>query len=243
MIRLAAAEDFPSVYPTESALRIGALKEAYGIRVPFIQFYTDGEGSLLSVMDSVGVLYAAKPLTEEWLTFLNFHPDIRRLHSDADTGQRLAAGGNWHIKTGVVLEYKGEISPDAECVEETPPLQAVHMLLSGAFEEFPPFDAWYVDVSHRVRHGHCRLAAIMEEGRPVSVAMTVAEAGRGVLLGQVATDPAFRCKGYAGRCIRSLIQRTQGKDLYILPANKTAESLYLKLGFRPCDHWAELQRL
>ncbi|MBQ5841011.1 MAG: GNAT family N-acetyltransferase [Clostridia bacterium] len=243
MIRRAVAADFPSEYPTESALRIGGLKEAYGIDVPFIQFFTDGEGSLLSVMDGVGVFYAAVPITEEWESFIAFYPSISRLHTDEKSGNRIANNGGWQEKSGVVLHFEGEAPSVEPPVTHAPSLPAVHTLLSACFDSFPPLESWYVDVSHRVRHGHCLVAAVMDEEKPVSVALTVAQAGRGALLGQVATHADYRRRGYAGLCINSLIYRLQGKDLYILPANDTAASLYKTLGFCPCGGWAELTRI
>ncbi len=243
MIRRAAAEDFPTVYPTESALRIGGLKEAYGVEVPFIQFFTDGEGSLLSVMDGVGVFYAAAQITEEWGAFIGLYPSITRLHTDDESGNWLIDRGGWQRKGGEVLHFEGTPLKNEPSVVHTPSLPAVHTLLSDCFDSFPPLESWYVDVSHRQRHGHCLVAAVMDGERPVSVALTVAQAGNGAILGQVATHANFRRRGYAGMCINSLIFRMQGKYLYILPANEMAASLYKTLGFRPCGRWAELTRI
>ena len=241
MIRKATAEDFPAHYPTVQALRVGALMEAYGTQVPFIEFLTDGKGSLLSVMDGVGVLYAPAPIDEEWENFLLFYGNFSVLYTDTATGELLAQHG-WQMNGGTVLHFEGENPSEAQKTEENPSLPAVHALLSNCFTDFPPLDGWYVDISHRLRHGHCHIAAVMEENRPVSVALTVAEAGNGAVLGQVATDKAFRKRGYAGICVRSLISRMQGKDLYIIPVDEYAESLYTSLGFRPRGSWAELKR-
>ncbi len=242
MIRGAILEDFPSEYPTVQAIRIGCLKEAYGLDVPFIEFFSDGQGSLLSVMDGVGVFYAARPIDEEWTSFLTFYSKISVLCTDAVTGKWLAKDG-WQMKSGTVLHFEGEIPQEMDPdTVSNPSLPAVHTLLSTCFADFPPFDGWYVDVNHRIRHGHCHIAAVVEQDRPVSVALTVAEAGGGAVLGQVGTDSAFRRRGYAGKCIKSLIFTMQGKRLYILPVDTYAEKLYCSLGFRSCGGWAELKR-
>ncbi len=242
MIRLAVEEDFLSTDFSESLLRIHALKRIYSLNVSFLRFYADGEGSLLSLMDGNAVFYACQPVSEEWLHFIDMQPEIRTVHTDVNTGQQLCRFGGWSERTGPVLEFTCDILSPVEEVCESPYLPAVYALLAENFESLPSFDAWYVDFSHRVRHGHCHIAAVMEGERVVSVATTVAETENCAILGQVATDAACRRRGYASRCLISLINRLQGKRLYILPINITAQATYENLGFSPCGLWAELKR-
>ncbi len=244
MIRLATDRDFSRPITDETALRIFALRQAYGMDVPFIRYYADDEGSLLSVMDGVGLFSSLGPMAEEWCQFLCMYPDMQYLHCTAESGRTLGNYGEWHCRTGVVLQYRGKrrsVRSDAIC--HTPPLPAVYDLLQQCFDTLPPFEAWYPDVSHRIRHGCCQIAAILDGKRVVSTAMTVAEAEEYALLGQVATDAAYRRRGYAGRCLNDLIDRWQGKRLYIIPANENARKLYEKLGFSFCEEWAELSRI
>ncbi|MBQ4332895.1 MAG: GNAT family N-acetyltransferase [Clostridia bacterium] len=242
MIRLATEADFPVNADNEVLVRIVGLKRAYGIDVPFIQYYTDGEGSLLSVMDGCGVLHCPHTVTDEWIVFLAMNPDIIHLHCSADTGNMLLNTGDWQGRVGDVLRFCGETPQPPTDICESPYLPSVYTLLQAHFEGISSFNAWYPDVSHRIRHECSRIACVMNDNKVVSTAMTVAETGDACLLGQVATDPAFRRQGLAGKCINSLLSRCKGKLLYILPANKNAAKLYQKLGFRPCDGWAELEK-
>lgn len=242
MIRLANVADFPFTGDTECAIRIQSLKVIYGCDVPFLRFYTDGEGSYMSLMDGVAVFYTSQPVSDEWLAFFAFQPEIIHIHTDATTGQQLAETGSWILSQGTTLKYAGEKRGEEPDICEAPFLPDVYTLLAANFPHIAPFEAWYVDYSHRVRHGHCHIAAIMCDGKPVSVATTVAETETAVILGQVATDTAFRCRGYAAKCLFSLINKCQGKELYILPVDKYAEKLYISLGFCPAGDWAELTR-
>ena len=245
MIRLAVESDFSMQIPGETCRRIFALHLAYSIDVPFIHYYADGEGSLLAIMDGVGLFHAANnDVTEEWATFLAMHPDIYRLHCSESVGRALMATGLWTGRVGDVLKYDGkplDSAPSPIC--ESPSLPMVYALLRDYFEGISPFDAWYPDVSHRVRHGCCHLACVIDGDRVVSTAMTVAETTDMVILGQVATHADHRRKGYAGMCIKSLLYRLQGKHLYILPLNERAKRLYEKIGFHRCDGWAEVVRV
>lgn len=241
MIRLAVEKDFYRPVTDLASLRIAALWEAYG-DVPFIRYYTDGEGGLLAVMDGVGFFSVAGDLTEEWIAFLSMVPDLQRLCCSGEVGKTVSVLTRWPCRTSVVLEYKGERPSVGEDICRTPSLPAVYALLQQCFDTLSPFEAWYPDVSHRVRHDCCMLACKLAEDRVVSTAMTVAQADGHALLGQVATDPAFRCRGYAASCLLDLVGRWQGKHLYIIPANDNARILYEKLGFCPQGTWAELIR-
>ncbi len=228
---------------SECLIRIRSLAEIYGFDIAFLQFFTDGEGSFMSLMDGAAVFYAHTPVSEEWLAFLAFHTDIRRLHTDVNTAIRLQETGSWLAETGAVLRYAGGATSADRDICTTPHLPDVYHLLAEHFPHIAPFEAWYVDFSHRVRHGHCHLAAVMSEGKPVSVATTVAETGEWVILGQVATHPQFRRRGYAAKCLKALISKCKGKSLYILPVDEYAQKLYGNLGFTQCGDWAELERI
>lgn len=242
MIRRATANDIPDSGADESLIRICALKKAYGCSVPFIQYYTDEAGGFLSIMDGVGILYAPD-LTEEWAMFLRMNPDIRTVHCPFHLGKTLLTDNNWQGRGGEVLLYNGSSIPPTDSICVSPYLPDVYALLQDHFPGIPPLEYWYPDVSHRLRHGCCHIGCIIRENRVISTAMTVAETDTAVILGQVATDTAYRRQGMAATCIKSVVNACQGKSLYILPINEQAARLYRNLGFSPCGSWMELNKL
>ena len=118
-----------------------------------------------------------------------------------------------------------------------PPVRELYALLSSAFDEMPAWDGWYLDVCYRLRHNSCHIAAIMDQKRVVSSAMTVAEWETGAVIGAVATDMEHRRRGYGSRCVSSLTAPLlqQGKHVYICPKTPQAQRLYETLGFAVCD--------
>lgn len=242
MIRSAIDGDFPAFADNECLVRILGLRATYGSNASFIQYFSDGEGGLMSLMDGVAVLHLAE-LTEEWEVFLGMNPNLTVIHCSDTIGRALLNNGQWHGRVGDVMVYQGDIPTDMEkAVNCTPHLPTVYELLKDHFPGISPFNSWYPDVSHRVRHGHCHISVIQEEELVISTAMTVAETDSAAILGQVATHPAFRRRGLAGTCIKSTIFQCKGKCLYILPIGEVARKLYEKLGFVLCGGWAELQR-
>ena len=243
MIRQAVESDFAVALPDdECALRIHSLKRAYGLNVSFIRYYTDECGGLLTVMDGAGVLYCTENV-EEWTIFVTMNPEILHIHCSAAIARYLTSMGAWQGREGVVLKYAGNRNFPMPAVCENPYLPKVHTLLSTCFETMSSLDAWYPDVSHRIRHDCAKVAVILDRENVVSTAMTVAETDSAALLGQVATHSDYRGRGYAQTCINSLISRCKDKSLYILPVTDYAQSLYQKMGFEPCGEWAELKRI
>ncbi len=242
MIRQATEADFPISVNDECAIRIDSLMCAYGANVPFVRFYTDDYGSMMSLMDGTAVLYCSEN-AEEWSFFITMNPEILHVHCSADFGRLLISIGGWQGREGVVLKYGANADVVADGVCENPYLPDVHALLCACFDEMAPLNAWYPDVSHRLRHDSGRIAVILNGETVVSTAMTVAETDTAAIIGQVATHSDFRGRGYAKTCINSLISRCKGKWLYILPMTEYARALYEKMGFYPDGDWAELQRI
>ena len=237
MIRLATATDFPLNAVGETAVRINALFRAYGDAAPFLSLYADGCGGVLALFEGVGFLYTEPPVSEEWQMFLLSHPDIRTVHTDAP-GIRKADLPGTFSRTGAVLRWESprrEFSP----MGETPSPRRLYPLLKTCFEKFAPFDGWYVDTSHRLRHGLCHIRAISDGERVISSAMTLAESDAAVLFGAVATDPASRGDHLAFHCLSGLIEDCKGKELYICPRTPGIQAAYEKFGFSACGNWFE----
>lgn len=241
MIRSAVESDFLQDITDECAVRIHSLLRAYGIHAPFVRYYADEYGNLLSIMDGNAVL-SCHNSADEWLLFLTMNPDILHIHCSADIGRKLIESGAWKGREGQVLVYEGNRQFEYLAVCDDPYLPDVHVLLCTCFDEMAPLNAWYPDVSHRLRHDCGKIAVIKDDNRIVSTAMTVAETDAHALIGQVATHPDFRGRGYAKTCINSIISRCKAKKLYILPVTETAHYVYTSMGFVPDGAWAELQR-
>lgn len=240
MIRRATAAEIPDNATDETLIRICSLKFAYGCEASFIQYYTDGLGGFLSLLDGVAMLFVPN-LSDEWRIFLHMHPDILTLHCSETIAEDLLCDG-WQGRTGVIMRYTGAdcAAPDDICT--MPYLPNVHSMLFKYFPGIASLDSWYPDVSHRVRHGCCHIGCVLRNNEVVSSAMTVAETPAEAIIGQVATATDFRRQGMAEKCIKSVISQCKGKSLYILPINENAARLYDKLGFKECGHWAELER-
>ena len=97
-------------------------------------------------------------------------------------------------------------------------------------------DAAYVDLSHKLRHGLIRAAAVADgDGNLLSCAMTTAETAAAAVIGGVATHPAARRRGLAEGLVRALAGelKQEGKTPYLLCRGEL-RPFYERLGF--CNH-------
>lgn len=249
-VRLArAAERARPGDPLEAAGRILCLAAAYGLSRPFVRFWSGEAGAFVSLLDGQAVAVPSRTGEgrEELAVFLAMQPEIREVRSTAAFGRFLAernpetwTGG----KTGEVMTPGEPVAPPARPVEALTPRELYPLLQSGFGEGLPPFEGWYPDVSHRLRHGLCRVAGIRENGIPAASAMTVAEWPGGALIGAVATRPDCRRRGLASVCVTALTAALQaeGRRVLLSPKNDHARRLYARLGFLPFGDWGSVIR-
>lgn len=89
-----------------------------------------------------------------------------------------AGKGDTAGKPGISGEMGGaSLSPEMpDSVLVSPAPREVYPLLCACFgDTLPPFESWYADVSHRLRHGHCRLVGVRAGETLAACAMTTAE--------------------------------------------------------------------
>lgn len=252
MIRRAKPEDF-ALLPatTEAALRILGLYAAYGLQQTFVRFWCAEEqdkiSAWVSLLDGAAVLAVVtddEELLAEIALFFTMQPEVHTIRTSEQAGRALMAAGGWLMEAGAVMTPGEHLPVPEKQPQNLSPRQAYPLLASCFDTGVPPFEAWYVDVSHRLRHGYCRLIGFMDHDEPIACAMTTAECERAALIGAVATLPAGRGQGYASANVLTLAHqlRGEGKTALLSPKNPAAQTLYARIGFTVCGQWASLKR-
>ena len=98
------------------------------------------------------------------------------------------------------------------------------------------FDAWYVDINHRIRHGFAKAFTLDIGGEIVSSAIFSSIYNERAILTAVRTKPEFRGMGY-GSALISSICCDFGGTVYLMRENVKNESFYKKLGFKNTGIW------
>ena len=235
MIRLLTNQSLPAFDINWQSTYIQSRYMAYGGNASFAPFFIDDNNTVVSVLNGHAVLYATQFNADEWSCFFAMHPDITTITASWDIAQMLADALETCVHPKKIMQLQGALSSAAALVTAQTPRQIYPLLYQVFGDTMPAFDEWYVDVSHRLRHGNCTLAGISRENETVSTAMTVAQSPKAIVIGAVATAPTARKRGYAAQCIGYLAEIHKDKTIMISPKNPYAEQLYSDMGFTVID--------
>lgn len=245
MIRLWTEDTLPKLSPNWQGTYVLSRFAAYGTNARFAPFYADEKGNFLSVLDGNAVLSGTDIHVEEWAAFVAMQPEIRIFSADGTIAKRIAELLQKPILSKRVMRLEHPLPTPSEPLIAPTPRQMYPLLTLVFGNTMPPFESWYVDVSHRVRHGICKTAGIERDGALVSTAMTVAESAEAAIIGAVATAPNYRKQGMASRCLQGLAAAIYAenaqKTIMISPKNSGAEKLYADMGFAVCGEIGQIQ--
>jgi ribosomal protein S18 acetylase RimI-like enzyme len=253
MLRLLTETDRPAFdafareYPLDT-VRIAALLAAYGAASPFFETWMS-EDRLCAVarLDGAGFLAAAPGADpDELAAFFRFGPGFASLTGPVPVVEAVAAALG--VPQGCLRRFERlrfERFPPSllagQLVCGASPLREAYAVLAQAGEaDGIAFDAWYADMSHRLRHG-CARAYTAGTGRPVSACLVAAESAAAGLIAGVATLPDFRGRGYASSLVLRAAEdlRAAGKCA-VLECAQSLLPFYQKLGFATARQTAVL---
>ena len=249
MIRYVTEETLPALLDfcrgDPFGCKIASLALAYGLQTPFAGFWLQTKANTvaaaLSRLEDAAVLFAhGQADWEEWESFLSML-SVSTVQCRAE----FPLLADWKREQGIIMKL---CVPLRAAGEAEPALAEVHPLLAsceGPGFHPPPFDPFYVDMSHRIRHGTARVRGVWEGDALIACAMTVAETGTDALLGAVAVHPGKRRGGYGGRVVRALCAELlqEKKEIFLFRSETDNQAFYEGLGFSDCGRWSELERI
>ena len=235
--------------------KIRALCRAYGFEYDFCRVYAQGERAFLSLLDGSAVLWAAQGADfGELADFLRMN-GFSELFCGGEAARELSARLGLAPRQALLMRFDGRTQEFP--VDYSPQLsdvyaivgQALLMRFDGRTQEFPvdyspqlsdvyaivgqafgmEFEPWYLDLSHRIRHGVSTAALA---GRS---ALVIQHRANGeALLSQVATDPRYTGQGSASKLILGVCAALSPDRVFVL-CERRLEGFYARLGFTVQD--------
>ena len=207
--------------------QILATAAAYGFVLPFAQFWTDGAaayGKLDGVMRVAGTVEDVG----EARAFLNAI-GAARVFCSAENAEKL---GLRVMERGVVLQ-KQLCGSAKDCAQ--PSVRDLYAVFAAnnMVGEFEPF---YLDLSHRLRHGAACAAEIRADGTAVAAAAAV-YTEQHALITAVGVLPEQQRRGYGQAVLRAVEAQLGDRRAYVLRADQENERFYAQCGYVPCDTW------
>lgn len=150
------------------------------------------------------------------------------------------------IRTGSILKFNRQ-PVQAQNITINPPLQEVYKILQACADEtfIPPlFEPFYLDMSHRIRHGGAKMTGVIRQEQLIACAMTVAETDMIAIIGGVAVHPDYRRSRFGTMVVRGLLylcaQQNQ-KHVYVYCNTSENKQFYQALGFVNYGAWTEIE--
>ena len=216
------------------AVRILSLLDAYGTEYDFCRFYAqyNDDGivtAILSRLDGHITLSHTDLFNSEELDEFVNTIGYETLLCDGDFDMKC------EYESGIVMksESKVEKSLSYAVIDDYPSLVDMFNLDDYSANDF---SAWYVDMSHRIRHGCARAYSLSVNDEIISTAVFSSIYNGAAVLTAVRTLPEFRKMGYASALVSYMLFDTEG-DVYLMREKDRNKSFYEKLGFKDNGIW------
>ncbi len=215
-----------------TAGKIRALYNAYGTSYDFCRFYRQGN-SYISALDGSFVLCGDGAADISELADFFRMSGFVEIFCSSDIGQALAALMNAQCDVINSMRY---VRSDIRCsFDTTTPLNDVYSIISEGFDI--PFEPWYLDMSHRVRHG-VSVCCTYENSAALVIQHDICGEA---LISQVACRKAYRGQGIAGRLVTSVAASLLPSAVYVLCEDELI-SFYEKCGFMSEEKYTVISR-
>lgn len=224
--------------------RIAAYMATYGTAYPFALFYLqesdDKVTAAVCKIDGAMTLCCASDADfEELIAFVNAI-GFNTLMCTSAVCDKLYIKPQ---KVGYIVEFIGTPNTadfqDIILSSDTQLSDVYDVLNSSAFDGLTEKGPWLADVSLRVKKGTAKVKVVKQAAMPVACAMVLFETCQAVLIGAVATKPAFRGNGYAGVLVTALAlaASASNKRAELLCAQSSILDFYKGLGFIQTGEW------
>ncbi|MCH5195186.1 MAG: hypothetical protein J1F28_00645 [Oscillospiraceae bacterium] len=214
------------------AQKIRALLQAYGTGYDFCRFYSAEDLIIARFYDEFVICTFGNGDFEELCEFLSFS-GFSKLFCSEESGKLLSEKLRLNRESLNIMRFSGNLCEAPEKVSELS-LSEAYSILKTSFEI--DYEPWYLDMSHRVRHGISRFYGF--NGSVLCVQHNLCGQA---LLSQIATFPEMRNRGNASSLITTVCRMLSPSDVFLLCEDKLLD-FYRKVGFEQCGIKYELSR-
>ena len=251
MIRMITENDIPilkSMSRKDVFLsRILSTYAAYGgTKVASFWVQTE-EGQLnavLCLLDGVLTLCFVSDGNKDELDGFLYAIDASTILCSADFADKY---GSDQVVTGPILHYDN--SEMLECdfaFDRNPALKDVYHVMQKCKSDYftpPPWEPFYLDLSHRIRHSCALCVGIRNEHEKLcACGFSVAQTEHMAVLGGICVVPNQRRKGFGKMVVAALLSQLPQNDVYIFRDETENKEFYDTIGFTEAGRWAEIRR-
>lgn len=215
------------------SVRILALYKAYGLKYPFAVFYIqkiDGNiAALIGKLDGDYTISANENADTEEIAHFLLVAGYSSVLCDSSLYLFPKYDEGIIMKSSRKIEYTlGDCT-----VDEYPKLMDLYNFIDYNSQDFK---AWYVDISHRIRHGSAKAYTLNKDGIVVSSGILSSIIDGYSILSAVRTENEYRNCGFGSSLVSYICGDVNG-IIYLMRDEGMNESFYNRLGFSDIGKW------
>lgn len=198
---------------------------AYGGNYDFCKFYSCG-GGIIHIYYTTMVIDGNIDFDEAEM-FINMTKPVT---VEVDCKMPLQLSGQYLKKHRTLFRVKsGETDIDSNAVKANNCTEKCFEILTKSFDNMLPYDDWYVDISHRIRHNVSKL--YLYDGTTVTQQFNI---NGFIFLSHIATAKSQRGRGTARKLLRLIGREAEerGENAYLFALDHR-RSFYETIGFEP----------
>ena len=222
--------------------KIAGVALAYGFDKRFSMFWMDSEHeAVYSLVDGVMMITGTVRDAREALSFIRFSGaeeiscalrNLEILGLNADESGEI-------LRKKTVGEIEGFNTAQDVPIREIYALLEETGLVENGGEEDEAFEAFYLDLSHRVRHGIACVVTKRVEDVLAGCAVVSSVTGGTAILSAVAVREPFRRRGMGTQLVERVEEILPGRTLYVYKETAKNNEFYRSLGFSKADTWVQ----
>ena len=214
-------------------VRILSLLKSYGTKYGFCSFYRqviDGKTTaVLSKLDGSFTLSTAEGFDNEEL--VHFFCVVG--YTDILSSDSFLISPRYEEGDVMSSDLKRVCDLGIATLDEYPKLMDLFNFVDYNEQDFK---AWYVDISHRVRHGTAKAYTLNIDGEIISSGILSSLIDGYSILTAVRTKEQFRRMGYGSALVKSICADVKG-TVFIMREKGLNEHFYERLGFENIGKW------
>lgn len=218
---------------TAFGCKIAGIVSAYGFDKKFACFWMDSqEQTVYTMLDDVMLISGTITKPEETAVFIRA-VGVEKLFCAVRNAEALE----------MQISEKGDVlkrtPPKSEITlrkQEEVPIRNIYALLKEAGMD-AEFEAFYLDLSHRLRHNAAMVAMEYDAGALVGCAIVSSFTETSAILSAVAVAENARRKGIGTKLIKEMERQLGEKTIYVYKEANENEAFYKSLGYQKTDTW------
>lgn len=218
---------------TAFGCKIAAIAASYGFEKSFSCFWLDTSSETVYCMTDGLMLISG--------TVLNGKEARAFLHAVGPKAVMCAVRNAEELELkssefGDVLKKQLPMGDGRPFPANLPNIREIYSLLeeNGMVEEFEPF---YLDLSHRLRHGTAVAVEEYRKGGLAGCAVVSAISRNSLVLSALAVRAGFRRQGIGSSLVKQIEQFFPGKTAYVFRNKDENKEFYHDLGYAKTDTW------